>query len=307
MADRPSSTEALPIPTLGGLNERPSPANLQAGQFDVLEGLYPKQIGLLARIPGKTLLAQITGKVLSFGVTNNVNGDILIQTTTGLYAFTLDELRSRATTPSLTFASIAEEETMSMAIIVQREANTVNGGSIRGFISGTDSGSSTDTFYPRRLTNMLINESSTVSTFTAAGSGAGAASSGSFTLVPGVYRITCRASFSAVSSAFGIVIGLWNATAGAFEVQTGGTSPNDCVIATAGYAAGTAIASPVVAEFDASITVSSTNKTFEIRQKASGSTGGLTFGGAINNMTGANVGGAAALNVYCWVKILKVS
>lgn len=190
---------------------------------------------------------------------------------------------------------------MSQAIIVQREANGVNGGSLQGFISGTDSSSAANTFYTRRLTNLLVNESSTVTTFTASSGGAGAASTGgTFVLSPGTYRITIHAVYSA--SSLDYVVGLYNNTSAAFEVYSGTSEP---VVATIAETSGGPNLSAYV---KANITVSSTNKTFSIRHQTSvaGAAQSLSACGAKSASSGT-VNAAAPKNTYCIIEILKTA
>lgn len=311
------ANEDIRLPTLGGLNQRPSPANLRPGEFSHLEGLYPAQIGLLRRIPGKTFSASVTGKVLSIHPTYNATGDVLFQTDAGLFVYTLDELRSRASTPALTFTPISEEETMSMAIIVQREANAINGGSIQGFMSGVDGTAAIDTWYPRRLTNRLVDSDSIITTFTAAGSGAGAASSGSFVLSPGTYRISAWGTFRSESAATvgtTFAMGLYNSTSGSFEVYTGGSDPIVSTIVAEASQRPSGSGSNRTCVLEGEFVVSSTNKTYELRQKCSVATEARSnrccgFGSNLSGSTGSTTGvnGAALQFTYAFIKILKVA
>lgn len=315
MAERPSGNPELKIPTLGGLNERPSPANLQAGQFDVLEGLYPAQIGLLRRIPNRLLLASFTGKILAFGITDNANGDILVATGGGnLYVITRDELLGRATTPSLTFTPIAEEETMSYALIVQKETNAIVGGSIDGFLSGAASTASVDTFYPRRLTHKVSDADSIVSTFTAAGAGAGAASSGSFALPAGSYRISAWVTFRLDDTTPGadgsFLAGLYNVTDSTFQVHAGGTG-SDPILSTveSGTSTGSVRSGNSRAMMKGAFTIAGT-KTFQLYQKCSNANTArdTAMGGSGANLTSTtNLGGVAAPFYYTFVEILKTA
>lgn len=308
MAQQDSRYPEIKIPQLGGLNERVSPANLRPGEFDVLEGMYPAQTGLLRRIPGKTLLADLSGKILQIWPTYNVNGDVLVQATTGVYVYTLDELLGRADAdPSLVFTPNNEEETMSMAIIVQREPNGTRGGSISGFSNGGGT-ETADTFYPRRLTHMLVNESSTVQSFTAATIPiTTAASFGTFTLATGSYRISFQGYFApTIGTSSAIIAGLYNTTDGAFQTQSGTADP---ILSTINYTPNSSIT--MTSSFDCSITVSGGSKTFAIYQKCSEQTSARSnsfngWGGAVA-MANANVNGAAATFYYAYLKILKVS
>lgn len=209
---------------------------------------------------------------------------------------------------------------MSMAIIVQREANTVPGGSLRGFLTGTDSGGQAGTFYGRRLTNMIINESSggvpTVSSFTASTGGNNAVSTaGQFVLVPGTYRISVRAVYNGLvgvnSTTF--IMGLFNVTSNAFEVYSGDTTP---ILGTPSFtSAGSNALGNQMFIIEAGFTVSTTNKTFSLQHEGrdaaspptSTNVNSLFACGYPTTMTGANVNSAAAQNTYCWIKLLKTA
>lgn len=315
MSERDTRTnQELRIPTLGGLNERPSPANLRPGEFSHLEGLYPAQIGLLRRIPGKTFLASVTGRVLQIYATGNTNGDVLIQTDApALYAFTLDELLDRASTPSLIYPSTPDEDAMSMAIIVQKEANAVNGGSMSGFISGADSTSALNTFYARRLTNMLLNETGsfgdTVASFTAASGGAGAVSTGSqITLGVGDYRISAHICFAhaGTSTDIAFVAGLYNMTDAAFEVHRGSAVPIIANIATLFPATAS---DNMMAVLEAAFSVAGSNKIFELRQACNQSTPARNTiaGGRYSSVGGTAIAGAAITPFYTFIRLIRTA
>jgi len=190
---------------------------------------------------------------------------------------------------------------MSLAIIVQQESNTSPGGSALGFLTGTDSTSAADTFYGRRLTDMLLNENSAVSSFTPSTGGTGVASTaGQITLVPGTYRIEVNAIYGRSTD---VIWGLYNVTDGAFEVYTGGSTP---ILGTVFRTVGNNNCQMTLL---AGFTVVSSNKTFEIRHKGADSADSraLTFCGNPTTMTTANVNTTAALNLYCVIKILKTA
>jgi hypothetical protein len=316
MAQRVSKYPDLPAKDLRGLSERSAPGNYPPGVFDLLRGLYPARNGLLQRIPPHSLLATIGGRILQIHATGNTNSDILIQTDAGIYAYTLDELLARTVTPAIVNTALSEEETMSMAIIVQRESNALPGGSIQGWVSsGPDTTAAANTFYPRRLTNMVCNESAnavaTVSSFTAASGGGGAASTGStFTLIPGTYRIRGRFVFYANSAGVSFLCGLYNTTTSLFECHYDGASNNIPVLSNPVSVENATTGQNLIAGFDARILVSSTNKTFQISQECSGSTPGraLAACGAISGtLTTANVNSAAATLEYASVTILRTA
>lgn len=191
---------------------------------------------------------------------------------------------------------------MSVAIIIQEENNTINGGSLQGFQNAASDGvSAADTFYGRRLTNMLVNTGA-VNSFTASTGGGGSASTaGQFTLVPGTYRIDMTAIYNCGGTAGNVIWGLYNVTSSAFEVYTGGAEP------ILGTSWNSTVSANEEAQLMAVFTVSTTNKTYEIRHKASNTTVGrrATFGGAPTSMAGANVNSAAAKNLYFIATILK--
>lgn len=117
----------IQIRQLGGLNERVSPVDLELNQFSILQGLYPSQVGLLSRIPGKSLLFQLDGKVLTIHPTYNSQGHVIIQTDENYYLTTIDEIQNRVYVSNLTSTAITEEENMSLGIIVGYKAAGVNG------------------------------------------------------------------------------------------------------------------------------------------------------------------------------------
>lgn len=305
MAERSTNAPEIKLPTLGGLNERPSKANLRTGEFDILEGMYPKDIGLQARIPGQQLLATAgTGPVRQIHSTTNVNGDVLVQSGSVLYAYTLDELQNRVVPPELVFNPSGDEEVMSQAIIVQMEASTVNGGSADGKQTGTSSATANTFTYGRRLTDMLVNESSTVSSFTASTGGGGSTSTaGQFTLAPGDYRISVIATYNSAFTSQTIVAGLFNVTSNAFEVYSGTSVPIlSTPMVTSSFSGNT------VLSIKAAISVTSTNKTYQINHQSNVSSAvqSATFCGAPLTASGT-AGGAAPKNTYCWIEILKLA
>lgn len=202
---------------------------------------------------------------------------------------------------------------MSMAIIVHKAANTVVGGSLDGYLSGT-SAAAINTFYGRRLTHLLVNESTggvpTVNTFTASTGGTGAASTpGFFTLVPGTYRISVRAILNGTATDAAFIFGLFNVTTGFFEVYSGTTTP---ILGTPAFTTTNTIGNMQFV-IEAGFTVATTNKTYQLsqegRETGSGTTSirNLNACGYPTTMTGTNVNSAAAENTYCIVKLLKTA
>lgn len=313
MAEQASTEpQDIRVTTLGGLNERVSPANLRPGEFSVLEGMYPSQVGLQSRIPGKVALSTLLNgtNILQICQTFNQNGDILVQTDSGRVAYTLDELLGRSPTPpnltpGTTPSTNVEEESMSMALIVQSESFASFSGSVDGWVSA-GSTASASTFYPRRLTAMLVNESSTVVTFTASTGGAGAPSTlGTFQLAPAVYRISADFTFGVVTTASNLaaIIGLYNTTTSLFQVHTGTSIP---IMATAVFNT-VGSTNNVIAHMEGQFTVTGSNNTFQIQQEAGTTTQGrsINFGGFPTGITAANVNGSAVNPTYALVKILK--
>lgn len=313
--------QQIRVTELRGLNERVSPSGLRPGEFSWLEGLYPSQTGLLSRVPGKTLLATSPGNqaIRSFCQTFNTNGDIVVQTQSGILAYTLDELFGRQLTPSLTPGTTPgsddNEEAMSMALMYQEEPNAQVGGSIRGWISGTDNVSTANNFdvpSGRRLTANPVNQSSTLVSFTASTAGAGASSTaGQFVLSPGTYRIDSWFIFGTSSAALGVNVALYNVTNSGIQLDastggTGSTTPQP-IIASAMQVAMSTNYNFVVC-LQGRFTVSSSNNTFEIVQAVSTSNTvarDKNLCGFPTLITAAIVGGAAPLERYAMVKILK--
>jgi hypothetical protein len=295
---------------LGGLNERVSPAGLQAGQFTVLEGLYPSQNGQQSRINGKNILAVVAGSPAIINVTDTF-GCILVQHANGRTAYTIDELRGRQTNPNITPVNGVEEEAMSMAMILQEEANGVPGGSAQGYISGTDSSSLANVMYGRRLTKMTVNQSSTVTTFTASTGGSSAVSTaGQFVLAPGTYRIDATFVFGSVSGNGGInaAIGLYNVTNAQFQLDDGSGGTPSPMLAT--VASGNSGTFNVECSLIGRFVVAGAANTFQFNQ--AGSTNGEVrdaaanrFGGIARGISATIVNGAAPLERYAVVKILK--
>lgn len=126
---------------MGGIDQRSSPDDFDEGghpTFTTVEGLYPSQDGLLSRVPGKSMLALLSGEViLTIFQPFDSTGNILVQTDQNLYAYTLDELLGRIYTPTITASAGTEDEGMSIAILSHRLANAVNGGPIGTFATQT--------------------------------------------------------------------------------------------------------------------------------------------------------------------------
>lgn len=197
---------------------------------------------------------------------------------------------------------------MSLAIIVQREDNTIPGGSIDGIRVSTASTASASTFYGRRLTDMLVNEqfsvgNNTVQTFTAStGATTSTSTAGTFTLASGTYRVSVSGLYN-LQSSHNVIIGLYNVTAAAFEVYDTDSSP---ILGTVIFGNNLVNVQSIITE--AAFTVA-TPSTYQIMQACSStaSARAFSFCGDHTTMTATNVNGAAAKNTYCMVKILKVT
>ncbi len=202
---------------------------------------------------------------------------------------------------------------MSMAIITQREANTVNGGSIQGYISGTDSTAAAVTWYARRLTTLLSDPDGIITTFTAAGSGANTTSFGSFELAPGIYRITAYLTYrnDTTTTSESFAAALWNHTDSVFEKYNGGS---DYIVSTIGLGSSvnTFSGPNITLVMEAEWEVLGFNKTFYIMQQASDATAAKNknccgTGGPLTSTTTGGINSAAIPFVYAFLKILKVS
>lgn len=300
--------QQIRVTELRGLNERVSPSGLRPGEFSWLEGLYPSQTGLLSRVPGKTLLATAPGNpaIRSFCQTFNTNGDIVVQTQSGILAYTLDELFNRQATPNLTPgttpSSDDNEEAMSLAIMYQEENNGAVGGSIDGFVSGTSTAVVTAA-YGRRLTLNPVNQSSTLVSFTASTGGGGVVSTaGQWVLNPGTYRIRAWLMFQATAANTGAQIALYNVTNSAVQVDDG-SSP----IVGLAYNDNASSDTNLLAFLNGRFTVTGGNNTFQINQYGLGQTAirNLNFCGRPSGSAQTLINGAAAKQRYATIEILK--
>lgn len=295
--DRDSNFPELKVTRMGGLDQRTAPDDLDAEGhpgFSVVEGLYPYQDGVFARIPGKSLLYALPGEiVLNIFQPFDSTGNILVQTNLNLYAFTLDELLGRIYTPTITASSGSEDEGMSLAILTHKAANSTSGGAL-------DAAGVVDTFYVRTLNTNEVNQSTIVTAF----------ASNAFTLANGTYRISVTCLWNpldAGTAVVGTTIGLFNNTSAAFEVYDGTSEP---ILGTAGKASTASVneAGNAILNIEAVFTVSGGAKAYTIRQKASVQTAvrGTSFCGIHDQCTtNSNVNGAKSLNYFLLVKIWK--
>lgn len=308
MADKSTSPPEIKILQPKNLNLRVGRNGLPSGYVDRCQGLWPKQSGIQQRLPGKTLFRLVEGEVRQLKQTFTQGSPILAQIGNTLQYFTLDELRNRVTTSDLVASVGNEEDQVGIAVMVQIESNTQSGGSADGFLSGV-SAATANTFYGARLTDILTNETVnallTVNTFTASTGGAGVVSTpGTFTLVPGTYRIDCWALYAGDSGGNpSVAMGLWNDTDSVFEVYSGTAEP--------------ILASPQQSNQEnrtvrlmGAFTVSGGNKVFQINQActaAGNHAQSLNFSGRTTNIVAANVNGAAARNVYKFIKLYRMT
>lgn len=305
--------ETIRVAQVGGLNERVSPSNLRPGEFLHLEGLYPSQVGLLSRIPGKEPLAIVPGNtnILQITQTFNINGDILIHTDSGRFAYTLDELLGRATgynlTPGTTPSGNVEEEGMSQAIMLQMEGISVGGGSAQGYLAPTDSSSAANTFYGRRLTSNPVNESSTLVSFAASTGGTGGAGStpGQFVLSPATYRITAWFTFFGLAAnGISATVALYNNTTSSYQLNTDGVTP---IIGTAAFGPTTSSGqNNFLVNLKGRFTVTGSNSTFQINHAAGtqNQARSIVFGGTPSAVT-TTIGGFSPNSTFGLVEILK--
>ena len=159
-----SKSNQIKFRNLGGLDERAAPYALKGEDFWLLAGLYPAQDGLLERIPGKQYLTNVNIgtdvgsnpiQIWNIFPTNDGSGNIIVKTSVDVRIYTLDELLGRGTAASIDFTSSGDEDDMTMALMIHREANGVASGKL----CQTD-----NVFVARKLTDMLFNDS-TVSAF----------------------------------------------------------------------------------------------------------------------------------------------
>ena len=179
MAEQATKGPQISVTALRGINLRASRNTLSSGESDRCFGLFPKQTGQLSRMPGKTPWRVFDGRAVTGCEQQTFNSTVIIQNGDAINVETIDSLRNRQTaTPSFT-PTYAEEENYGIAVILHREATTVNGGDASGKLTATGIGAA-NTFYPRRLTALAVNEASVitgapVASFTAATATDGAA------------------------------------------------------------------------------------------------------------------------------------
>ena len=257
-------------------------------------------------------MRQVGEEVLSECQTFDGSGNVLFQIGDTIQAFTLDELNNRVEETDLT-EIIPSNDELGRAYIVQLENNTTPGGSADGFLSGLSTAVD-GTFYGRRLTSMLVNETvaslQTVNAFTASTGGSGVASTpGTFDLEVGEYEINIVITHRVGTSDGGnIIFGLYDADASLFAVHSGTNVPILGEVATQQI---TADAGNIASRLRGYLSVTGSTTTYQIMQKATNSgtnaSASLLFGGNPTTMATANVNGAAASNIYTLVEIIRYS
>lgn len=304
-----SKTPEIKINRFRGINLRAGKHALEAGQGDRVQGLYPKQNGLLARIPGKSLYRLLDGEIKQVHQTFDGSGNILVQVGSTIQAYTLDDLLNRTVDVDLV-QNLVNTDNLARAIIVQTESNTANGGSAQGYQSGgNDVTSAADTFYGRRLTHMRVNETvsalTAVSAFTAStGGGAASSTAGTFALVVGTYEINIVAVYKTTTGAnSAIVMGLYDNTNSLFAKYSG--TPV-AILATV-RKNNTLNNENQIIKLRGFLTVSGGTTTYQLSHKFESTSVARddTICGSPTSMTGANVNGAAATNTYCVIEITR--
>lgn len=182
---------------------------------------------------------------------------------------------------------------MSVAIMAHKEANGTN--------AGVFATTTADTFSARKLNTLLVNQDSTILSFDPAAY--------TFTLGPGVYRFVATVIYNpkGATGDTGYTIGLFNVTTGLFEVNSNSGVTN-AILGTTGFGADS---TPIFLESNRTVrieghfTVTSTNKTYQLRQKTDDSVWAslTTSNGIADQMSGANVNSSAASQFYAVVRV----
>ncbi len=172
MAHLDSDLPPLNFKQIGGVDQRKAPYAQNGYDLQELAGLYPRRDGLMERIPGRQWLANVNdyaavdtdpNQVWMIYPTNDGSGNLIVQTKDDLRIYTLDELLDRTPESTLEFTNTDDEDGATMALLAHSESNNISGGSL---------GQEDDIFYARKLTDLLVNDS-TVSTFRPWNNGAG--------------------------------------------------------------------------------------------------------------------------------------
>lgn len=211
MPEIASKGPELKVPTLQGIDLRSARNQLTTGRCDRIFGLHPKQTGLQARMPGKTLWRVFEDEdenpeeVLQVAQVLDDTGNIIVQAGDTIGLYTLDELRNRTITPDLTPIPVPGE-TDNVAILAHIMPSGTNGGAL---------GSSTNYFYTRIINTILTDEGGMIVQL----------SGNSFVLANGTYRIDAvLVSGRQDISGFKCAAGLWSVSAGNFKTNISSTT-----------------------------------------------------------------------------------
>lgn len=246
MATRESNDGQIQLPRMGGLNERPAPNALPAPDFDICQGLYPARDGLLQRLEGMLLRAQHGVRILNLAQLDDGTGNIVVQDSLGNETiYTLNELFGRPAPESNLVDQVStEEDSMSTAIILQKEVATTPGGNLDAFVGAAV----LNTYYTQRLTDLTVNQDGIVTTFS---NWAAGVNPNTWVLGTGSYRIRVDMTFGPSYSIPSFATGVFTVTTtspavftlnshqlvvgDALEVRTTGTLPTGLVASNTYY------------------------------------------------------------------------
>ncbi len=321
MAEADTKQNGIAINAPLGLNQRNAPNALPPGEWDKLLGCYPARTGLQERIPGNKPIFKVgDSPIWSIHQTNDGSGNVIVQTRDAVHVFTLDQILNRAAAaPNLTYPGTGvvlpgdeEEEVMSLAIILHRENNGNPGGSLNGKHTGSSTAETADAFYTRRLTHVVVNNSTTIVSANVSTAIDSVPAVGSFDLAPGRYRITANLTYNTGDKNVGVVAGLWNEDEGLFQSYHTGTSDTYPILATVGGA--NQINMNFLVVLDGEFEVTGATKTFMIKHKFTGNDGSTGQAAARNlNACGrksfsvGTVNGVAVAETYAIIKIMKTA
>lgn len=200
---------------------------------------------------------------------------------------------------------------MSLAIIVHKETNNVDGGALKA-VTGVE-----NTFYARKLTHMLVNENeNTVLAFRPYSE---SINPNQFDLSPGVYRISadivaCNYNNSGGTppgAGMGLRCGLYNVSIGGFQKYFGSSTESiismSTLIKSSPTGPGTFPETNGVTKLDGLFSVSSSINSFEIRMavKSSSGTHTPTANDTLGDKSTVTVG--TLPEYYTIIKILRLA
>lgn len=198
--DQVAKDQKISVVEIKGLNERKLYNNQDLGELDILRNGIPTTEGAISRMNGIGFRLQIAGEAIhTLHQTNDSRGNILVKTDQNLYMMTSEEFWDQtAYIPNLNYASLLEEENMSLAIIIHQET------------SGTSAGSSTTSFAQAKLTNIIsqVNADGTVASFASL-------ATNQITLAAGKYRIRGRTTMHSTTAGHKFTVQLYNITTAA--------------------------------------------------------------------------------------------